>query len=364
LLPATVIEDSGCVPSGQKRWRVREPNPDAERLAAELGLSGTVGAVLWDLGHQQAAACRKFLEPKLSELSSPDKMADRARLARRLAQAIRQKERICIFGDYDCDGITSAAILCQASERLGADVEVELASRFDGGYGLGSQALERILRLAPKVVVTCDCGSSDHESLRKLGAAGIDCLVIDHHLVPDEPLPALAFLNPHRPECEYPFKGLASCGLALSVVAELRTQLGADFDLRSCLDLVAIGTIADVAPLVGDNRTLVRAGLRFLEKPRRPGLCALMRRAKFEPGASITAEDVAFRIAPRLNAPGRLGNPTPALRLLLAKTDVEADALADEIESLQIARRAMQNAFRASSQQIGRAAVAASRKRG
>ena len=272
-------------------------------------------------------------------------MADRAILAQRLAEAIRNKECICIFGDYDCDGITSAAILYEACEQLGAVVKVELASRFDGGYGLGSAALERILRLEPKVVVTCDCGSSDHASLRELTQRGIDCLVIDHHLVPDEPLPARAFLNPHRAECGFPFKGLASCGLALSVVAALRTELGAKFDLRSCLDLVAIGTIADVAPLVGDNRMLVRAGLRLLDKPQRPGLVALMRRAKFEPGSIMTAEDVAFRIAPRLNAPGRLSSPLPALRLLLAKTAVEAEMLADEVEALQLARRAQQDAM-------------------
>ncbi len=324
-------------------WRTRGPSPDAQRLAAELNLSATVGEVLWQLGQREATTCRRFMEPRLAELHSPDQMADRATLARRLAAAIRKKERICIFGDYDCDGITSAAILYEACERLGGIVEVELASRFDGGYGLGAAALERIRRLNPSVVVTCDCGSSDHESLRELGRSGVDCLVIDHHLVPDEPLPVVAFLNPHRPECGFPFKGLASCGLALSVVGALRTELGVEFDLRSCLDLVAIGTIADVAPLVSDNRVLVRAGLRLLDKPRRPGLLALMRRAKFEPGATTTAEDVAFRIAPRLNAPGRLASAMPALRLLLAKSDAEAEVIADEVEALQMARRAQQD---------------------
>lgn len=325
--------------------RIRGTSPEAQHLAAELGLSHTVGEVLWQLGHREARACRQFLEPRLSELSAPDNMADRAKLAARLAEAIRRRERICIFGDYDCDGITSAAILYEACERLGGNVAVELASRFDGGYGLGAAALERIRRLEPAVVVTCDCGSSDHQSLRELGNVGVDCLVIDHHLVPDEPLPALAFLNPNRPECGFPFKGLASCGLALSVVAALRNQLGIEYDLRSCLDLVAIGTIADVAPLTSDNRVLVRAGLRQLDKPQRPGLVALMRRARFESGMTVTAEDVAFRIAPRLNAPGRLSSPMPALRLLLAKSAVEAETIADEIEALQIARRAQQQSM-------------------
>jgi len=326
-------------------WRTRAARPEAQRLAAELKVSVTVGDVLWQLGQRDAETCRRFMEPRLADLSSPEKMVDRAVLARRLATAIRKQERIVVYGDYDCDGITAAAILSEACERMGGKVIVELASRFDGGYGLTAAALERVRQHMPQVLVTCDCGSSDHQSLRELGQFGVDCLVIDHHLVPDEPLPALAFLNPHRPECGFPFKGLASCGLALSVVAALRTELGVEFDLRSCLDLVAIGTIADVAPLVGDNRMLVRAGLRLLDKPRRPGLRALMRRARFEPGSTMTAEDVAFRIAPRLNAPGRIGSPMPALRLLLVQTEAEAEVIADEIEALQTERRAQQDAM-------------------
>lgn len=339
-----MIEPNG-LPRLLEGWTVRGACPEARKLATDLGLSATVGEVLWRLGQRDAATCHHYLEPRLAELTSPDKMADRKLLAARLAEAIRRAERIVIFGDYDCDGITSAAILYEACERLGACVSVELASRFDGGYGLSEAALERIRRHGAKVVVTCDCGSSDHARLLQLREEGVDCLVIDHHLVPDEPLPALAFLNPHRPECGYPFKGLASCGLALTVVAELRTQLGVDFDLRTCLDLVAIGTIADVAPLTSDNRVLVRAGLRLLESPRRLGLRALMRLGKFDFSSGVTAEDVAFRIAPRLNAPGRIGDPHCALRLLLAKTEQEAEALAQEIESHQLARRAAQESM-------------------
>lgn len=339
-----MIEPNG-LPRLLDGWTVRGACPEARKLAADLSLTATVGEVLWRLGQRDAAKCHNFLEPRLAELTSPDDMADRALLAARLAEAIRRGERIVVFGDYDCDGITSAAILYEACERLGARVSVELASRFDGGYGLSDAALERIRRHRAKVVVTCDCGSSDHARLLQLRQEGVDCLVIDHHLVPEEPLPALAFLNPHRPECGYPFKGLASCGLALSVVAELRAQLGVDFDLRTCLDLVAIGTIADVAPLTSDNRVLVRAGLRLLESPRRLGLRALMRRGRFDFSSGITAEDVAFRIAPRLNAPGRIGDPHCALRLLLAKTEQEAESLAEEIESHQLARRAAQDAM-------------------
>ena len=272
-------------------------------------------------------------------------MADRASLSARLARAIERKERIVVFGDYDCDGITAVAILALVIEALGGTAAVELASRFEGGYGLSALALERVLAHEPGLVVTCDCGSSDHESIRKLTARGIDCLVIDHHLVPDEPLPALAFLNPHRPECPFAYKGMASCGLVLSVAAELRRLFNSKLDIRQYLDLVAIGTIADVAPLTGDNRALVRAGLAVIEQGQRPGLRALMRRARFESDAKLSVEDVAFRIAPRLNAPGRMGSAVPALQLLMERNEVAAEALADQVEALQIARRAAQESI-------------------
>jgi single-stranded-DNA-specific exonuclease len=155
--------------------------------------------------------------------------------------------------------------------------------------------------------VTCDCGSSDHARLERAGRAGVDAVVIDHHRVPDVPLPALAFLNPHRPECGFEYKGLASVGLALSLGAGVRAQLGVTLDKRPWLDLVAIGTIGDVAPLDGDNRALVRAGLAMLAHGARPGTRALAAIAGCS-AATPTGEDVSFRLAPRINAPHRRGS--------------------------------------------------------
>lgn len=282
----------------------------------------------------------KFLSPRLAHLSSPSCMADRERAAQRLAQAIRAGERIALFGDYDCDGMTATAILTEALRELGArEVRPFLASRFEGGYGLSARALERVLAFEPHLLVTCDCGSSDHESLREVRARGIDAIVVDHHLVPDEPLPVLAFLNPHRPECEFAYKGLASCGLALSVAAAVRAELGVALDVRKWLDLVAIGTIADVAPLDGDNRALVRAGLLHLARTERPGLRALFSLMKLDAEAGLNAADVAFRIAPRLNAPGRLGSAEPALELLLEREEKQAELCAEKVEQLCQKRR-------------------------
>jgi len=293
-------------------------------------------------GHQDVEATRRFLNPKLSQLTSPDSMVDRTLAAERLARAIRAGELIAVFGDYDCDGMTSAAIMTEVIEALGGRAVTFIASRFEGGYGVSSTAVDKVLASGAPLLVTCDCGSSDHVSLERLRAAGVDCVVIDHHLVPEETLPAVAFLNPHRPECGFPYKGLASCGLALSIGAALRTALGRELDLRRWLDLVAIGTIADVAPLDGDNRALVRAGLRAIGEARRPGIRVLLELAKLDGNSPITSEDVAFRIAPRLNAPGRLGSAEIAVQLLMAKTLDEAHALGAEIEQRSSERKLLQ----------------------
>jgi single-stranded-DNA-specific exonuclease len=314
----------------------------AQALSRALGISVTVASWLEQRGHSDAEATRRFLNPRLAELTAPDAMLDRKAAAERIARAVRSRERIVVFGDYDCDGMTSAAIFTEALRKLGADVTPVLASRFDGGYGFSGAALQRVLALQPGLLVTCDCGSSDHATLELLRASAVDAVVVDHHLVPEQPLPVLAFLNPHRPGCGFPYKWLASCGLALSVLAAVRAELGQALDLRPLLDLVAIGTIGDVAPLDGDNRALVRAGLKVLGEARRPGVRALLELAKIEPGSPLSAEDVAFRIAPRLNAPGRLGAPDLAVRLLLAESLDSAHALAAEIEQRQVERRALQ----------------------
>ena len=318
------------------------PRVDATRMAAGLGLTPTIAGWLLRRGFADDEITRRFLDPKLAHLTQPDAMADRAAAADRLARAVVAGERICVFGDYDCDGITSAAVMTEILRELGGEVVPLLASRFDGGYGVSAPAVRRILDARPGVLVTCDCGSSDHASLADIVSRGVDVIVIDHHLVPDEPLPALAFLNPHRQECGFSYKGLASCGLALSVGAALRAALRRPLDVRRWLDLVAIGTIADVAPLDGDNRALVRAGLALMRTAPRPGVRALLELSRRDGLAPLRGDDVAFGLAPRINAPGRLGAPDVALQLLLARSDESARALAADVEQLTVARRTAQ----------------------
>jgi single-stranded-DNA-specific exonuclease len=319
---------------------------DAVDLARTLGVTRTAAAVLVSRGMLDASESSRFLDPRLAHLTPPDAMKDRGEAVERLARAARAGERVCVFGDYDADGVTAAALITDVLRALGAEVVPVLADRFDGGYGLSAPALARILATGATLLVTCDCGSSDHERLEAVRRAGVDAVVIDHHRVPEDPLPALAFLNPHRPECGFAYKGLASVGLALSVGAGVRAELGVALDMRRWLDLVAIGTIGDVAPLDGDNRALVRAGLALLAKGARPGTRALAEIARCGSGPP-TGEDVSFRLAPRINAPGRLDKPDLSLALLLATTDAEARRIAAEVEVLCTRRKEVERAVTA-----------------
>ena len=332
--------------------RLREGDLGAAReLGTACGVSTSVAQVMLHRGVSDPAAGRDYLEPRLSGLTPPEGMADRKRAAARLSRAIREHETIAVFGDYDVDGTTSAAILGGILEQLGGDVRILVANRFEGGYGFSAPALERALDTRASLLVTTDCGSSDHERIADAKRRGVDTIVVDHHLVPDEPLPAHAFLNPHRPDCGFPYKGLCSAGLALSVGAAVRAAIGTSLDLRPWLDLVALGTIADVAPLDGDNRRLVKAGLLRVASPRaRPGIVALREAARIRTGNPIGGIDVAFRLGPRLNAAGRLGDPEITLRLLRAGKLSEARMLAARIEEInqerkEIERRITQEAI-------------------
>lgn len=331
--------------NGTSRWQSGlspQQGSEAQQLCDQVGVTRTVARWLVLCGHTEPGEVRTFLDPRLSELNSPELMADRQIVCLRVAKAIRAKDTIAIFGDYDCDGITSAAIMTEVIRALGGTAFPLVASRFEGGYGVSAAAVDRIANTGARLLVTCDCGSSDHDSLAELGRRGIESVVIDHHLVPDRPLPVVGFLNPHRPECGFPYKGMASCGLALSVAAALRKEFNVKLDIRRWLDLVAVGTIADVAPLDGDNRRLVRAGLEALRAPQRPGLAALLSLAKLSGDTPIGGRDVGFRVAPHINAPGRLGSAEVALQLLLAEDKPQAQKLASELVDLSARRRKLQ----------------------
>jgi len=323
------------------RYTLRTADPvAAQELARATGLAPMVCQVLLHRGLTSSKELTGYANPKLAGLTPPSRMVDRQLAADRIASAIRRRERIAVFGDYDVDGTTSAAILSDTLSALGADVVAFVANRFSGGYGFSEEALARVSDAAPALIITCDCGSSDHERIATAQARGVDVIVVDHHLVPQEHLPALAFLNPHRPDCGFPYKGMASAGLVFSLAAAVRAALGAQLELRDWLDLVALGTIADVAPLDGDNRALVRAGLmRIAQGQARPGIAALCELAGPRAG-NMGAIDLSFRVTPRLNAAGRMGDPRLTLDLLRARTLEEARELATRVDGINNERKA------------------------
>jgi single-stranded-DNA-specific exonuclease len=322
-------------------WRA--PSVDESRagaLAAALGVRPLTARLLVGRGIVEAERASRFLAPKLADLRRPDGMADLPRALDRLATALAGAETIGVFGDYDVDGVTTAAVLTLALRACGGRVLPRAASRH-AGYGLGVADVDRFAGDGCRVLVTGDCGTSDHDALQAARARGIDVIVIDHHELPAGESAAYALVSSRRPDDAFPFKGLASCGVAFYLAAALRTRLGAAFDPRDLLDLVALGTIADMVPLVEENRILVAAGLARLSTRQRPGIAALAARAELATG-TITATDVAFRLTPRLNAAGRLGEAQLALDLLLAGTAADAERLAGELEEQNTERQRIQ----------------------
>lgn len=324
------------------RYELRPADPIAAgELGRALGISPSIAQVLLHRGLTSVEQAREFLDPKLSGLSDPTPMRDRDVAADRLVRAVRAGERIAVFGDYDVDGTTATTILTGMLERLGGEVVPMAAHRFEGGYGFSDPALAKVKDTGARVLVTCDCGSADHPRIEAAMRAGIDVIVVDHHLVPKETLPALAFLNPHRADCGFAYKGMASAGLAFSLGAAVRAQLMPKLDPREFLDLVALGTVADVAPLDGDNRRLVRAGLaKLAAEGARPGVQALREAAKAN--GALGGTDISFRLAPRLNAAGRLADAALTLSLLRARTIEEARVIAARVEEINGTRRAIQ----------------------
>ncbi|HET9507615.1 MAG TPA: single-stranded-DNA-specific exonuclease RecJ [Gaiellaceae bacterium] len=309
-------------------------------LAAALGIHEITASVLVRRGLGDVAAARAFLEGEHPP-HDPLLLGDTAVAVERIRAAIAAGRRICVHGDYDVDGICATALAVLVLRELGADVEWHLPSRFEEGYGVSGETIARLADEGCGLLITVDCGITAVEEIAAARARGLEVIVTDHHrpgsTLPDCPIVAT------RPS-EYPFPELCGTG----VVCKLAEALGVD--VAPHLDLVALATIADVVPLLDENRSLAIAGLRALARTRRPGLRALMRSAQVDP-AAIESASVGFRLAPRINAAGRLGRPDAALELLLTESDEEAKRLAGELETLNRDRQAVED-------RILRAAVA------
>ncbi len=326
-------------------WTIRPcPHRQASDLAEELGLSEITASVLVRRGYGDPDEARAFLAGE-QPLHDPFLLGNMAEAVAQIRAAIAAGKRICVHGDYDVDGICATVLALRILRELGAEVEWHLPSRFDEGYGVSGGTLERLAEEGCGLVLTVDCGITAVDEVRRARELGLDVIVTDHHRPGDE-LPDCPIVAT-RPS-DYPFPDLCGTGVVYKLGQAL---LGPDSDvLRRHLDLVALATIADVVPLVGENRSLVIAGLRTLARTQKPGLQALLKSAHVDP-AAVDAGKVGFRLGPRINASGRLGHPRAALELLLTEDADEARRLADRLEELNRDRQAVE-------ERIVRAAIA------
>lgn len=321
-----------------KTWCLRR-RENAAFIQANAQIDSLLARILWARHIDQPAAINAYLNNKL-ELSDPFQLLGMDRAVARLQQAITVREKIVVYGDFDADGVCATALLTSALKALGADVQAYIPDRFSEAYGLNAPALERLYAEGARLVVTVDCGVRSVAEVDAARGMGLDIIITDHHSLSTTIPPAFVIINPKQPQCTYPFKDLAGVGLAYQLVRALcagniTEQIGDDL-----LDLVALGTVSDVVPLVGENRLLVQRGIRALRQTRRPGLLALMRSADITPQA-VSSEGIAFRLGPRINAAGRLRSAHLALDILTTNDPEQANMLARELSEVNSERQAL-----------------------
>ena len=328
-------------PRPRTRWILPEPPDPAvvRALCDELLLPEPICRLLAARGPAGVDDAKRYLRPRLDQLLPPEQMLDLSTAVERIVRGIRGGETILIHGDYDVDGICSTTLLTRALRGMGATVVPFIPRRLEDGYDLTMAGVEAARRAGARLVITCDCGTSAREPIAALCSSGIDVIVTDHHL-PGGPLPeCLAVLNPRRPGCEYPDKDLAAVGVAFKLALAVARAVGASENpILGMLDLVALATVADIAPLRGENRVLVRYGLRLMAETRNVGLRALIRAAGLE-GKPPTAGRIGYILAPRLNAVGRLDHALRGVELLLTDDESQANRIARELEELNRRRQ-------------------------
>jgi len=331
------------VPTIGPRWDLLGGDEAATTALAEsLGIAPIVARLLCQRGFSDPEIAGRFLNPSLEHLHDPMLLADMGRAVERILAAIARKERIAIHGDYDVDGITSTVILRRALEMLGADVVHFIPERLKDGYGLQPAAIERLHAEGVQLIISVDCGIRGADAARRAQEIGVDLIITDHH-EPDAELPqALAVINPKRHDCSYPDKYLAGVGVALKLVQALCRRTDRETWLPGFIKVAAIGTLADVVPLVGENRVIAKLGLDLLTKgPHKVGLRALLDVSGLS-GKTVDSYHIGFMVAPRVNAAGRMSTPDIATRLLLAADETmaeEARQLALQLDGENVRRQ-------------------------
>ncbi len=331
----------------EKRWIRREaPHSVTEALCSGMGISHTVAKILVNRGITGSEHAERFLRSSLEDLHEPFLLPDMEKAVRRIIHAIRSSETVFVYGDYDADGITATSLLVRFFQDIGRKAKYYIPKRLEEGYGITVSALEKIKAEDASLVVTVDCGISSVLEIEAARAMGLDVIITDHHEPPERLPEALAVVNPRLPGCEYPFKGLAGVGIALKLVQAIKAGLdgrdkagpGIDASLLKYLDFVALGTVADVVPLRGENRILVKHGLNILKESGRAGIQKLKEVALVREG-HLNVGTIGYQMAPRLNASGRLGEAGAGVRLLLTDDPKEAAEIAHGLEAMNRERQ-------------------------
>ncbi|MHB8058041.1 MAG: single-stranded-DNA-specific exonuclease RecJ [Desulfuromonadaceae bacterium] len=329
-----------------KKWNIKNAAGEwVGGLAGDLGVCSATALILVGRGIDTVEAGRQFLSPAFSTMSDPFLLKGMQAAVERVIRARKAGENVCIYGDYDVDGISGTALLVSFLRRVGLTCHYFIPNRFDDGYGLNVDALQRIIDSGAELVISVDCGITSLAEAHFCRRAGVDLIILDHH-TPGESIPeAVAVVNPLQHGCSYPFKMLAGVGVAFNLLVALRSRMrqeqlfgsGDEPDLREWLDLVALGTIADVVPLVGQNRTYAFYGLQKLADTSRPGIAALKKVAGVTGG--VTCGQVGFRLAPRLNAAGRMESAVPGVELLLGADAEACSLIAGELDTANAERQ-------------------------
>ncbi|MFQ5441815.1 MAG: single-stranded-DNA-specific exonuclease RecJ [Thermodesulfobacteriota bacterium] len=330
----------------KKRWKVSPENKSLQDdLAKGLGILPLTAQLLINRGLVDCGRAFSFLRPDLTNLHDPFLLKGMKGAVERVAAAVEKGEKIAVYGDYDVDGTSSAALLYLFFREIGVEAAHHIPDRMSEGYGLNAEAVKKLKASGVKVIITVDCGTTDHEEITLARGLGIDVIVTDHHEPSKEPPPAHAFINPKQKGCAFPFKGLAGVGVAFNFIMALRAHLrksgffkAGSPNLKKYLDLVAVGTVSDMVPLTDENRVFVSYGLKVLERTGRAGFNALKDVAGIKAGRLDTYH-IAFQLAPRLNAAGRLSRAEGAFRLLISEDAGEAGALARRLDSENTKRR-------------------------
>jgi single-stranded-DNA-specific exonuclease len=334
-----------------KRWILKEADEEiVGRQSEQAKISPLLARLLVLRGLADLDSAKRYLSSSLrSDLPSPFTMTDMEPAVARIVHAIKQQQLIGIWGDYDVDGTTGTSVLVSFLREIGAEPIYHVPHRIEEGYGLNIEGLRRLRERGASLVVTVDCGISNAGEIDAARDFGLDIVVVDHHQPPDELPPAVAVINPHRRDCQFPDKGLCAAGLAFYLVIGLRAKLreigwfiaSGDPDVRRYLDIVTLGTIADMVPLKGVNRTLIRRGLWELGGSTRPGVVALKQVANIAPG-EVTAGQVGFQLGPRINAAGRVDYGIKVVELLTTKSSEVALRIAQELDAHNRERRAIE----------------------